>query len=152
MPLCLMSSPALAHPVLLSRPSPPSPASLPQLSTACFLFKFWHTLPRGEQAYFGLLPLVFVAHIVWRWRAPRHYLAWRLLSAAFWVMEPLLPRPCWRGWALSTAENALPLLAPGRTWVVRAAGRHSACAWLSNGFSTRMHARACCALLPAHRL
>ena len=89
-----MPSPARAHPALLSRPSPHSPASLPQLSTACFLFKFWHTLPWGEQAYFGLLPLVLVAHIVWRWRAPRHYLAWRSLLAAFWVLEPLLPRPC----------------------------------------------------------
>lgn len=97
-------------------------STLPQLSTACFLIKFWATLPPGEQAYFGCLPAVFVAHIAWRWTAPRHYLAWRSLPAAFWVLEPLLPRPCWRGWALSTADNSLPLLAPGRSWVVRATG------------------------------
>ena len=97
-----------------------------QLSTAAFLFKFWRTLPAAwEQAYFGALPPLFAAHAAWRWRAPRHYLAWRSLSAAFWALEPLLPYPCWRGWALCTVDNTLPLLAPGRRWWVRAGGAAS---------------------------
>lgn len=113
---------------------------IPQASTACFLCKFFWALPPGEQAYFGCLPFVFVAHIAWRWHAQRHYLAWRSLSAAFWVMEPLLPRPCWRGWALSTAENALPLLAPGRWWLTRAAGAHQRAVNLPAGCVLRVAA------------
>jgi len=79
-------------------------STLPQLSTACFLIKFWATLPPGEQAYFGCLPAVFVAHIAWRWTAPRHYLAWRSLPV----------RASWRSQAAmnSSAVSATATTSP----------------------------------------